>query len=56
MSLLCVCWAGVGHEAVLGQCGVSEEWSVCVLSRVIKEKEIFHCVLSEGFYSASVLW
>lgn len=35
---------------------VSEEWSVCVLSRVIKEKKIFHWVLSEGFYFASVLW
>lgn len=52
---MCVCWAGVGQEAALSQCGVSKEWSVCVLSMVIKEMENFHWVLSEGFYSASVL-
>lgn len=56
VSLLCVCWPGVGHQAALGQCRLSEEWSVCVLSMVIKETENFHWVLSEGFYSASALW
>lgn len=52
---VCLLGRGGGHEAALGQCGFSKEWSVCVLSLVIKEKENFHWVLSEGFYSASVL-
>lgn len=52
---VCLLGRGGGQGAALGQCGLSKEWSVCALSLVIKEKEIFHWVLSEGFYSASVL-
>lgn len=49
--------AGGGTETALGLCRFrGEEWSMCVLSMVIKEKEIFHWVLGEGFHSASVLW
>lgn len=54
----CPCREGRGGtETALGLCRFrGEEWSMCVLSMVIKEKEIFHWVLGEGFHSASVLW
>ena len=51
---VCVCTqagVGVGHSlAALLSRFRGEEWSMCVLSTVIKGKEIFHWVLGEGLH------
>ena len=53
---VCVCvraqaGVGVGHSlAALLSRFRGEEWSMCVLSTVIKGKEIFHWVLGEGLH------
>lgn len=45
---------GVGHSlAALLSRFRGEEWSMCVLSAVIKGKEIFHWVLGEGLHKCA---